>query len=267
MKKTVQLAHDRAVETGESAYIDPETGYRVFTSLGLQRRGQCCGCGCRHCPFHHAAVPTSQKAARIRNPAWMTEPDPAAELLLFWSGGKDSFLALRALERSHPETRIALMTTFDGESRKVAHQEVPINAVVDQANALGRSLIGVPLYGGSDYVQQITSGLTLVPALTALAFGDLHLEHIRTWREEAFSELVTIHGYKLLFPLWQMPYDTLLADLEASGVDCLISAVTLPSLENLLGTPFTKAFIASLPDGVDTFGENGEFHTRLIPPG
>jgi hypothetical protein len=47
----VQAAHDRAVAAGEAGYLDPETGYFVFTSIALFERGACCDSGCRHCPW------------------------------------------------------------------------------------------------------------------------------------------------------------------------------------------------------------------------
>ena len=37
-------------------YIDPDTGYSVFTHAFLKRR-PCCGNGCRHCPWGHVNVP------------------------------------------------------------------------------------------------------------------------------------------------------------------------------------------------------------------
>jgi len=37
-------------------YIDPATGYSVFTQAYLKRR-PCCGNGCRHCPYGHVNVP------------------------------------------------------------------------------------------------------------------------------------------------------------------------------------------------------------------
>ena len=40
-----------AIEKGDSGYIDPDSGYYVFTSAYLYRRGKCCGSGCRHCPW------------------------------------------------------------------------------------------------------------------------------------------------------------------------------------------------------------------------
>ena len=52
-------AHDKAVERGEDRYTDPATGARVFTELFHRRRGFCCGCKCRHCPYDHVNVDPS----------------------------------------------------------------------------------------------------------------------------------------------------------------------------------------------------------------
>ncbi len=35
----------------EDFYVDPASGYRVFTEAYHLRRGRCCESGCRHCPF------------------------------------------------------------------------------------------------------------------------------------------------------------------------------------------------------------------------
>jgi hypothetical protein len=47
----IAAAHDRAVAAGEPGYLDPDTGFFVFTSAALAARGECCGSGCRHCPY------------------------------------------------------------------------------------------------------------------------------------------------------------------------------------------------------------------------
>ncbi len=39
----------RAID--EDFYVDPASGYRVFTEAYHLRRGRCCESGCRHCPF------------------------------------------------------------------------------------------------------------------------------------------------------------------------------------------------------------------------
>jgi hypothetical protein len=43
--------HREAVESGRAHYIDPGTGYQVFTAKALWDRGYCCETGCRHCPW------------------------------------------------------------------------------------------------------------------------------------------------------------------------------------------------------------------------
>lgn len=49
--KEIVKRHKEAIEKGEDTYIDPKTGYSVFTAEYLLRRGFCCGSGCRHCPY------------------------------------------------------------------------------------------------------------------------------------------------------------------------------------------------------------------------
>jgi hypothetical protein len=49
--RAIQEAHDRAVAAGEPGYADPVTGFFVFTAAELAARGECCGSGCRHCPY------------------------------------------------------------------------------------------------------------------------------------------------------------------------------------------------------------------------
>ena len=42
--------NNKAIAEGKKTYIDPKTGYTVFTSEELKKR-PCCGNGCRHCPY------------------------------------------------------------------------------------------------------------------------------------------------------------------------------------------------------------------------
>lgn len=44
-------AHTAAVEADVDGYVDPATGYWVFTARYLAERGHCCEQGCRHCPY------------------------------------------------------------------------------------------------------------------------------------------------------------------------------------------------------------------------
>jgi len=46
----IENAHSLAMVRGELTYIDPKTGFNVFTEKAALDRGICCGRGCRHCP-------------------------------------------------------------------------------------------------------------------------------------------------------------------------------------------------------------------------
>jgi hypothetical protein len=48
--------HRQAVALNRDTYIDPASGYSVFSQVYLKRRN-CCGNGCRHCPYGHVNVP------------------------------------------------------------------------------------------------------------------------------------------------------------------------------------------------------------------
>ena len=49
--KEIIKRHKEACSLEQSVYIDPETGFSVFTAYYHLKRGNCCGSSCRHCPY------------------------------------------------------------------------------------------------------------------------------------------------------------------------------------------------------------------------
>jgi len=47
----IEDLHRHAIMNKQSTYIDPATGFTVFTELAHLKRGRCCGNMCRHCPY------------------------------------------------------------------------------------------------------------------------------------------------------------------------------------------------------------------------
>lgn len=43
--------HHNAMSAGRAGYLDPATGFFVFTARTLFEEGECCASGCRHCPW------------------------------------------------------------------------------------------------------------------------------------------------------------------------------------------------------------------------
>ena len=166
----------------------PATGYSVFTSLAHRARGKCCGSGCRHCAFDHVNV-RRDRAKKISRPAWLLAPAPdvASAAVLFWSGGKDSFLALRKLLADESEPEIILLTTFDASrtTRRAPGRRHRVDRApggtfgLAAARRAARPRVGRGLRGFD-----IAEGLAAIRrhvAIERLCFGDLHLEqpHIR----------------------------------------------------------------------------------------
>lgn len=255
----IEELHRIACRNNQSSYSDPSSGLLVFTSLHLSQR-KCCGCGCRHCPYRPSTCPVP--TASMLHGSLDDLPD--AVDVLFWSGGKDSFCALRSLQ-SRRVRDVVLLTTYNAHSGTVAHQEVAIRDVERQAKYIDIPLLGVPVAYG-EYLQCVKKGLNRLKdhgvELCRLVFGDLHLRHIRGWRDRNFGTL----GMELYYPLWDVDYGLLLHELEDADVVVRISAVDKDANGTKgikVGDLFHREFVKQLPQEVDAFGENGEFHTLV----
>lgn len=62
-RQRIRLLHDVCNGEGDATYVDPESGYTVFSAFAHLRRGDCCGIPadggerthrCRHCPYDDA---------------------------------------------------------------------------------------------------------------------------------------------------------------------------------------------------------------------
>jgi ATP-binding cassette subfamily B (MDR/TAP) protein 1 len=258
--------HHAACVAGARSYRDPKTGYSVFTALAHEARGACCGFGCRHCPYGHSEVPAHRRG-KPRDPFLEGTVSDQPHDVLFWSGGKDSYLALRALQ-SEAKRPVVLLTTFEDNSEIVAHQQVRVSQIRAQCQALDLPILMVPLPSGPDYTTRVSLALGLLArrcSIARLVFGDLHLQHLRDWRETHLQPLARAHKAELHLPLWKVDYAALAAALEASPVDCIVSAIDRDRVGQSIniGDHYNAELRRRLPEGVDPFGENGEFHTWI----
>ncbi|UOF02706.1 DUF5522 domain-containing protein [Bdellovibrio reynosensis] len=56
----IKKLHEEAIKNGSDTYIDPLTGYQVFTEVFHKNRGYCCNSGCRHCPYKNSVNKSSK---------------------------------------------------------------------------------------------------------------------------------------------------------------------------------------------------------------
>jgi diphthamide synthase (EF-2-diphthine--ammonia ligase) len=94
--------------------------------------------------------------------------------------------------------------------------------------------------------------------MDAVAFGDLFLPDVRSYRETQLKPT----GLEPLFPLWQIPTPELAREMIAGGLRARLSCVDSKQLPgSFAGREFDAALLRDLPPTADPCGERGEFHT------
>jgi len=268
--KDIDALNRLACEQGQDTYLDPASGYQVLTGEALRRRGKCCGNSCRHCPYGPINVGNPDRAQlHITRPVLMNWiPKEGALDVLFWSGGKDSFLALMHLLEE--KRNVILLTSFGALTRRVSIQDIHIKDIAKQSEFFSVPLCLVPLYPNTDYKQSVEGTLDMIRRETGreierLVFGDLHLKDIRQWRVNTWSE------YEVSTPLFEVPYDQLLTRLwrltgEMNLSIRLSTEVILPHGSIGIGTAYSPELVNQLISlGVDPMLEHGEGHTMVFP--
>lgn len=182
---------------------------------------------------------------------------------LSWSSGKDSTAALSALRTCTDVEVVRLLVTFNSEVDRVAMHAVRRDLVDAQARRLGLTVHPVELPGScTNEVYEALMRDALVAAtedkVTDVAFGDLFLEDVRAYRQNAMAG----SGIGTLFPLWGRPTVALAREMVENGIRAVVTCVDTSQLDgSFVGREFDHAFLDDLPPGVDPCGERGEFHT------
>jgi uncharacterized protein (TIGR00290 family) len=188
------------------------------------------------------------------------------KVLLSWSSGKDSAWALHLLSKD-PDVRVAaLFTAFNRDADRVAMHAVRRSLVEAQAESAGLPLwpVELPWPCSNAQYEEIMRGIwerARAEAVDAVAFGDLFLRDIRSYRERQLEST----GLEPLFPVWEIPTARLAQQIIQARVQAKVTCVDPAKLNrSFAGRDFDRMFLESLPPGVDPCGENGEFHTFVF---
>ena len=193
----------------------------------------------------------------------MNDQLPRERVLMSWSGGKDSALALEKLRASGDYEVTALLTTVSEAYDRISMHGVRTELLHRQAFALGLPLqiVRIPAAATNDaYEERMAEMLAGVRAagVHVVAFGDLFLEDVRRYREERLASV----GMSAVFPLWGMDTAALAERFISTGYRAVLTCVDGDQLDaSFCGRAFDPALLADLPAGVDPCGERGEFHS------
>jgi len=187
-------------------------------------------------------------------------------VVMSWSGGKDSALALHELLNANQYDVVALLTSVSEEYRRISHHGVREALLEQQAEAIGIPLHVVYLPSGgsqpctNEVYEQIMGEVMATykaQGVETVAFGDLFLEDLRAYRERNLAK-AAMRG---LFPLWKRDTAKLARDVIAMGFKSYLSCVEGKVGTGFVGRPYDHDLLAALPAEVDPCGEYGEFHT------
>lgn len=189
-------------------------------------------------------------------------------LLLSWSGGKDATWALHLLRQSSEFNVVALLTTFNTDSKEAAGQSVSHSKIVSQAQTLNLPLFEMWIPLGADnaryqtvFSESIVDVKRAFPDLRDIAFGDISLADIKAWR----IKLCAANQLRAHFPLFGMDSSLLARQMISAGLKAKISALDSTRIPaSLMDADFDVAFLNALPAGIDACGENGEFQTHAL---
>jgi uncharacterized protein (TIGR00290 family) len=190
-------------------------------------------------------------------------------LVLSWSSGKDSALALHAL-RSSPDCEVVgLLTTISEDYRRISHHGVREELLDQQAAAIGLPLTKIYLPSGpagpcaNDVYERLMSAAMeklKATGVHVIAFGDLFLADLRAWREANLAKA----NMRAVFPLWARHTHQLAREIIALGFKAYLTCVEGHLGPTFAGRLFDESLLQDLPPTVDPCGENGEFHTFVF---
>jgi uncharacterized protein (TIGR00290 family) len=201
---------------------------------------------------------------------WRSLPDELGLLVrksvvLSWSGGKDSALALHALSKDPEVEVVGLLTSITRGYDRISVHGVRRSMLEAQVERLGLPLFEItlsPNCSNAAYETAFHSALEEIrrerPDVTHIGFGDLFLEDVRAYRER----LLNGTGLEPLFPIWGLDTASLARRFIADGFAARLVCVDTTQLDaGFAGRVFDEQLLADLPATTDPCGERGEFHT------
>ena len=188
------------------------------------------------------------------------------QVLMSWSGGKDSCLALYEIQKEQRCRVAALLTTVTRDYDRVSMHGVRRALLERQAASLGLPLHEVLISKGAtneEYERKMAEAFSTYRegGIDTIAFGDLFLEDIRAYRDQFLAR----HGMRGLYPIWMRDTKEFIKQFLRLGfkavVTCVDGRVLAPSFAGMM---IDEDFLSALPADVDPCGENGEFHTFVF---
>jgi uncharacterized protein (TIGR00290 family) len=176
-----------------------------------------------------------------------------------WSGGKDSVLALRELQKNDNFEIVALITTITKGYDRVSMHGIRRILLEQQADSIGISLENVFISNNASNEEYESKFSEVVleykkVGINSVVFGDIFLQDIKRYREDFLSGI----GMRGLFPIWGKNSMELANTFITLGFKAVITCIDTEALDkSFAGREYDEKFLSDLPAKVDPV-ENGE---------
>lgn len=186
------------------------------------------------------------------------------QVVLSFSGGKDSCLTLYKLQQQNIKVSCLITTIYEKTQATVAHDEKR-----EKIEAQAKS-IGIPVHfmetDFKTYTEDFVRNLEVLKQqynIDGIAFGDIYLDGHREWGEQVAEKA----GLDPLYPIWtkQENVSQLLREVVDIGFKARVIKVDKEKLpEEWVGRILDDSFIRDISQKVVCpMGESGEYHTAV----
>jgi uncharacterized protein (TIGR00290 family) len=186
------------------------------------------------------------------------------KVIVAWSGGKDSALALYEVMNSGSYEVFELLTTVTKDYDRISIHGVRRALLEQQAKALRILLEEMFITKGAsdaEYEGELLKTLKRHrnSGVFSIVFGDIFLADVRKYRKQILEKV----GMNGIFPLWKKDTKDLARTFINLGFKAIITSVDSNVLgKSFAGREYDEKFLSDyLPANVDPCGENGEFHS------
>jgi len=185
------------------------------------------------------------------------------QVIVSWSGGKDSTLALNEiLNNTDYEVRSLITTVTEGYDRISIHG-VRNELLEQQVQSIDLPLhkVLIPKDSTNDQYEKALKDVLLKfknEGIDEIVFGDIYLEDVKKYRDELLDKL----DMKGVYPIWKKDSKELARKFIELGFKAVTTCVDSQQLDKeFVGREYDSEFLNDLPNSADPCGENGEFHT------
>lgn len=174
-------------------------------------------------------------------------------------------MVLDALSRDPGVSVVGLLTSVTRSYERISVHGVRRSMLEAQVERIGLPLFEIslnPSCTNDEYEAAFHTALGEIrrqrPDVSAIAFGDLFLADVRTYRER----LLAGTGFEPLFPIWGLDTADLARRFISDGFSARLICVDTTQIDGAFaGRLFDEQLLADLPVTADPCGERGEFHT------